>query len=104
VTAYNYEDVAATSTTSVKAAAGFLLGTSTVKVRQKVALSKIVSTPSKGTKTWRVTAGQCRVVGKRLVMPTTKGRCTLQLSVGKKAPYPKMSIKMVVVTTSSSGK
>lgn len=96
VTAYNYEDVAATSTTSVKAVAGFLLGTSTAKERQKVALSKIVSTPSKGTKTWKVTAGQCRVVGKRLVMPTKKGRCTLQLSVGRKSPYPKMSIKVAI--------
>jgi hypothetical protein len=99
VTAYNYEDVAATSTTSVKAAAGFLLGTSTAKERQKVALSKIVSTPSKGTKTWKVTAGQCRVVGKRLVMPTKKGRCTLQLSVARKSPYPKMSIKVAITVT-----
>jgi hypothetical protein len=99
VTAYSYAGVASTSSTSVRAAAGFSLGITTAKLRQKVALSKIVSTPSKGTKTWKVTAGQCRVVGKRLIMPTKKGRCTLQLSVARKSPYPKMSTKVVITVS-----
>ena len=99
VTAYNYAGVASTTSTSVRAAAGFFLGLNTAKVRQKVALSKIVSTPSKGTKTWKVTSGACRISGKRLVMPTKKGRCMLHLSVGKKSPYLKMSIKVVLTVT-----
>ncbi len=84
---------------SVRAMAGFKLGASTAKVRKKVALTKFVSTPSRGKKTWRVTKGQCRISGNRLIMPTKTGRCTLKLSVAKKASYPAMSTSVRITVT-----
>lgn len=84
---------------SVRAMAGFKLGASVAKVRKKVTLTKFVSTPSKGGKTWRVTKGQCRISGRKLVMPTKAGRCTLKLSVAKKATYPAMSTSVRITVT-----
>jgi hypothetical protein len=99
ITAYNYLNVASASSTSVNAMGGFLVKTTSWKVRSKPRLSSIVTTPSKGAKTWRVTSGACRVSGKKIVMPTKKGRCTLQLSVARKSPYPKMSTKVVITVS-----
>jgi hypothetical protein len=99
ITAYNYLNVASASSTSVNAMGGFLVKTTSWKVRSKPRLSSIVTTPSKGAKTWRVTSGACRVGGKKIVMPTKKGRCTLQLSVSRKKPYPKMSTKVIITVS-----
>jgi hypothetical protein len=33
------------------------------------------------------------------VMPNKKGRCTLQLSVSRKKPYPKMSTKVIITVS-----
>lgn len=99
ITAYNSAGVASSSTTSVKAMAGFTSGVSTAKVRKKVALLKIVSTPSKGSVTWKVTSGNCKISGKRLVMPKKPGKCRLQMRVAKKRPYPAMSTTVVVSVT-----
>ncbi len=91
ITSYNSAGVASATATSIKVMGGFLVKTTSWKVRSKPKLSDIVTTPSKGAKTWRVMAGTCRVSGKKIVMPSKKGRCTLTLSVAKKSPYPKMS-------------
>jgi len=91
ITSYNSAGVASTSSTSINAMGGFLVKTTSWKVRSKPKLSDIVTTPSKGKKTWQVTSGTCRISGKKIVMPTKKGRCTVKLSVAKKSGYPKMS-------------
>ena len=91
ITSYNSAGVASSTATSINAMGGFLVKATSWKVRSKPRLSSIVTTPSKGAKTWRVTSGACRVSGKKIVMPTKKGRCTLTLSVAKKSGYPKMS-------------
>jgi len=99
ITSYNSAGVASTSSASVNAMGGFLVKTTSWKVRSKPRLSSIVTTPSKGKKTWRVTSGGCRVSGSKLLMPTKKGRCTLTLSVAKKSPYPKMSTTIRITVT-----
>ena len=99
ITSYNSAGIASSTATSINAMGGFLVKTTSWKVRSKPKLSDIVTTPSKGAKTWRVTSGTCRISGKKIVMPTKKGRCTLQLSVTKKSGYPKMSTKITVTAT-----
>jgi len=99
ITAYNYLNVPSTSSTSINAMGGFLVKTTSWKVRSKPKLSNIVTTPSKGKKTWQVTSGTCRVSGKKIVMPTKKGRCTVKLSVAKKSGYPKMSTTIRLTVT-----
>jgi hypothetical protein len=99
ITSYNAAGVASTTTSSVKAMGGFLVKTTSWQVRSKPKLSNIVTTPSKGKKTWRVTSGECRVSGSKLLMPTKKGRCTLTLSVAKKSTYPAMSTTIRVTVT-----
>jgi hypothetical protein len=99
VQSYSHIGVVSTDASSVRAMAGFTIGVTTAKVRKKVKLTSVVSTPSKGEKTWKVTSGQCRISGTRLVMPNKKGRCTLQLSVSRKKPYPKMSTKVIITVS-----
>ncbi len=99
ITSYNAAGVASSTATSIKAMGGFLVKTTSWKVRSKPKLSDIVTTPSKGKKTWRVTSGPCRVSGKKLLMPSKKGRCTLNLSVAKKSSYPKISTTIRVTVT-----
>ena len=99
ITSYNSAGVASTSSTSANAMGGFLVKTTSWKVRGKPRLSSIVTTPSKGAKIWRVTSGGCRVSGSKLLMPTKKGRCNLTLSVAKKSPYPKMSTTIRITVT-----
>jgi surface protein len=99
VTAYNSQNDPASTTTSVRAAAGFSIKLNSAKVRQKILLRKIMSTPSKGQKTWKVSAGQCQIVGKKLITPSKKGRCTLKLTVDRKSPYPKMATKVSLSIT-----
>jgi hypothetical protein len=99
VVAYNVVGVASATSTSVRAMAGFKLGVSTMKVKKRVALTRIVSTPSRGKKTWKVTSGSCRISGTRLVAPTKRGRCTVRLSVAKRGGYPAMSTSIRVTVT-----
>lgn len=99
VVAYNVIGVVSTTATSVRAMAGFRLGVSTVKVKKRLTLTRIVSTPSRGKKTWRVTAGKCRISGTRLVAPTKRGRCTVELRVAKRGSYPAMKTSIRVTVT-----
>lgn len=99
VTAYNSAGVPSTTATSVQVVPGFQVKTTTWRIRKKAKLASIVTTPSKGKKSWRVLSGKCRVSGKRLIMPTKKGRCRLQLTVAQKKPYPKMTTKVIITVT-----
>jgi len=99
ITSYNAAGVASSTATSIKAMGGFLVKTTTWKVRSKPKLSEIVTSPSKGKKTWRVTAGTCRISGSKIVMPTKKGRCTVTLSIAKKSIYPAMSTTIRITVT-----
>jgi hypothetical protein len=80
--AYNYNVFAvhangARSITSIAVLArpGFQVRSTTVNARRTVSLSSIVTTPSKGRKTWTVTSGGCRINGARLVAPARASSC-----------------------------
>lgn len=99
ITAYNYLGVASSTVSTTNAMGGFLLKTTAWKIRKKPRLTSIVTTPSRGKKSWRVTSGQCRVSGQKLIMPTKKGRCVLVLSTAKTKSYPKMSTTVRITVT-----
>ena len=96
--AYDYNVFAvhangARSTTSIQVSArpGFQVRSTTVNARRAVSLSLIVTTPSKGRKTWTVTSGRCRISGTRLVAPARAGSCKLRLSTTRSGAYGAMS-------------
>jgi hypothetical protein len=91
VFAVNADGVRSTTGAQVSARPGFQVRSTTVKTKRSVSLSSIVTTPSKGRKTWMVTSGACRINGARLVTPTKKGSCKLRLSTAKSGAYGAMS-------------
>lgn len=99
VRAVNSASIPSVDSRVVKAIPGFRLRTTSYKVKKTPLLTSIVSTPSKGTKTWTVVSGNCRRVGSRLLMPTKSGSCRLRLSVAKKGSYPAMTTTVAVTVT-----
>lgn len=84
--------------TSIRVIPGFTLKTYSYKVKKKPLLSGILTTPSKGRKTWSVSGG-CRISGIRLVTPSKKATCKLTLSVTRTSKYPAMKTKISVTVT-----
>jgi hypothetical protein len=91
VFAVNADGVRSTTSIQVSARPGFQVKTTTVRTKRTVSLSSIVTTPSKGRKTWTITSGGCRINGARLVASTKKGSCKLRLSTAKSGAYGAMS-------------
>jgi hypothetical protein len=91
VFAVNADGVRSATSTAVSARPGFQVRSTTVNARRTVSLSSIVTTPSKGRKTWTVTSGGCRVSGTRLVAPARAGSCKLRLSTTRSGAYGAMS-------------
>jgi hypothetical protein len=87
----NADGVRSDNSTRLTARPGFQVKRTTLKAKRSLKLSSIVTTPSKGKKTWRVTSGRCRISGTRLIAPTTKGTCKLRLASAKRGSYPAMS-------------
>jgi hypothetical protein len=96
VFAVNADGVRSATSTAVSARPGFQVRSTTVNPRRTVSLSSIVTTPSKGRKTWTVTSGGCRINGARLVAPTKKGSCKLRLSTTRSGAYVAMSTTITV--------
>jgi uncharacterized repeat protein (TIGR02543 family) len=78
---------------------GFTVRTTTHRVRQSPQLTRIITTPSKGAKTWTVRSGSCRIVAGRLVLPATKGSCRVQLAVAESGRYAAMSTTVRITIT-----
>ena len=78
---------------------GLVQKANSMKRRSTALLSKVASTFSKGNVTWVVVKGKCRISGKYIYAPSTKGTCVLRVSVAKKAPFPaqKMTINLRVI-------
>jgi hypothetical protein len=96
VFAVNADGARSTTSIQVSARPGFQVRSTTVKARRTVSLSSIVTTPSKGKKTWSVTSGACRINGARLVTPMKKGSCKLRLSTTRSGAYGAMSTTITV--------
>jgi hypothetical protein len=96
VFAVNADGLRSTTGAQVSTRPGFQVRTTTVKTKRSVSLSSIVTTPSRGIKTWTVTSGACRINGARLVTPTKRGSCKLRLSTAKSGSYAAMSTTITV--------
>lgn len=79
----------------VTARPGFVVKKSIVKKGSRTLFSSIMTTPSKGKKTW-TESGPCSISSGRLVAPKRKTTCLLKLTVAKYRSYPKMSTTLKV--------
>ena len=84
------------SSVVVTARPGFEVKKTTVKKKSRTLLSSVVTTVSKGKKTWSET-GRCSLSNGRLVAPATKTTCYLTLKVAKSPNFPAMSTRVKVL-------
>jgi hypothetical protein len=87
------------SKVSVSARPGFTVYVTKVRRSTRTVLSRMVGTVSKGTRTYSVTSGRCRISAGRLVAPATTGTCKVKVSVARKAPYAAMSTTFLVTVS-----
>jgi hypothetical protein len=80
----------------ITARPGFVVKKTSVKKKSRTLLSSVVTTVSKGKKTWSET-GRCSISNGRLVAPATKTACYLTLKVAKSPNFPAMSTRVKVV-------
>ena len=99
ITARNVTGVVSGSSYSFTTTAGFSVKLQMVKVRSRTLLTRIVTSPSKGRRTYRVVSGKCTISAGRLVAPVKAGTCRFRVSVARSGTYPAMSttVKLVVV-------
>ena len=83
------------STTQIVARPGFTVKKTVVSKGSRTLLSSIVTTPSRGRKTW-TESGLCSFSRGRLVAPRKKTTCTVRLQVAKSGAYPKMTTTLKV--------
>jgi hypothetical protein len=87
----NADGVQSANSTRITARSGFQVKRTTIKANKTLALSSIMTTPSQGAKTWRVTSGGCSIQGTRLVAAPQRGTCKIRLATAKRGSYPAMS-------------
>jgi len=83
---------------SVAATPGFTVRRTTVTRGSRTTLTAILSTPSKGKKTWSE-SGPCSISNGRLVSPRRKTTCVVKLTVAKSGSYPKMSTSLKITVS-----
>jgi len=84
------------SSVVVTARPGFEVKKTSVKKKSRTLLSSVVTSLSKGKKTWSET-GRCSISNGRLVAPATKTTCYLTLKVAKSPNFPAMSTRVKVL-------
>ena len=86
-----------TSTTqpSVSARPGFVVKRSAVSKGSKTLLTSLLTTASRGKKTWSE-SGACSISSGRLVAPRRTTSCVVKLTVAKSGSYPKMTTPLKV--------
>ena len=87
---------ASASSVVVTARPGFVVKKTSVKKGSRTLLSSVVTTVSKGKKTWSET-GRCSLSNGRLVAPATVSTCYLTLKVAKSPNFPAMSTRVKVL-------
>jgi hypothetical protein len=85
----------ATAALQLTARPGFTVKKSTVKKKSTSYLSWLLSSVSKGKKTWSE-SGPCSIVGTKLKAPKAAASCVVTLKVAKKGKYPAMSTRLRV--------
>ena len=75
---------------------GAWITTSTISANTKTPLSELLRSPSKGTRTFKIVNGSCKLRNSVLVAPAVPGDCTLKFSIAAKAPFPKLGFTTVI--------
>jgi len=75
---------------------GITIRANAMKVKSTAALTKFVSSVSRGARTYKVTSGKCRIVRTSLVTPPTTGTCVVRVTIAKYKTFPRMSTTFTV--------
>ena len=75
---------------------GITIRANAMKVKSTAALTRFVSSVSRGARTYRIASGKCRIVRTSLVTPSTAGTCVVRVTIAKYKTYPRMSTTFTV--------
>ena len=78
---------------------GAWITTSTISSKSKTPLSELLRSPSKGTRTFKIVDGSCKLRNSALVAPAMPGVCTLKVSIAAKAPYPTLGFTAIITVS-----
>ncbi len=78
---------------------GAWITTSTISSKTKTPLSELLRSPSKGTRTFKIVNGSCKLRNSSLVAPAQPGVCTLKVSIAAKAPYPALGFTSILTVS-----
>ena len=78
---------------------GAWITTSTISSKSKTLLSELLRSPSKGTRTFKIVNGSCKLRNSALVAPALPGVCTLRVSIAAKAPYPTLGFTAIITVS-----
>ena len=78
---------------------GAWITTSTISSKSKTPLSELLRSPSKGTRTFKIVDGSCKLRNSALVAPAMPGVCTLKVSIAAKAPYPTLGFTAILTVS-----
>jgi subtilisin family serine protease len=78
---------------------GAWITTSTISSKTKTPLSELLRSPSKGTRTFKIVNGSCKLRNSALVAPAQPGVCTLKVSIAAKAPFPTLGFTTIITVS-----
>jgi hypothetical protein len=78
---------------------GAWITTSTISAKTKTPLNELLRSPSKGTRTFKVINGSCKLRNSALVAPAVPGVCTLKVSIAAKAPFPTLGFTSIITVS-----
>ena len=78
---------------------GAWITTSTISAKTKTPLNELLRSPSKGTRTFKVINGSCKLRNSALVAPAVPGVCTLKVSIAAKAPFPTLGFTTIITVS-----
>ena len=78
---------------------GAWITTTTMPPKTQIQLTKLLRSPSKGTRTFKIVNGSCKLRNTALVAPAMPGVCTLKVSIAAKAPYPTLGFTAIITVS-----
>ncbi len=78
---------------------GAWISTPTISSKTKTPLSELLRSPSKGTRTFKIVNGLCKLRNSALVAPPLPGVCTLKFLIAAKAPYPTLGFTSIITVS-----
>ena len=78
---------------------GAWITTSTISSKTKTPWSELLRSPSKGTRTFKIVNGSCKLRNSVLVAPVLPGVCTLKVSIAAKAPFPRLGFTSIITVS-----